>query len=690
VSDRTIPIIAIFGANAPNDDAVKAAAKFLGQTIGQRRCILLTGGENKNSGNIKDLAIVGANNANSQGYLAPWISVPQNRSRRPDQEDRTLLMDLGLQKHQRNILEAHLCDGAIALPGKDGTISEVGLCLALKRPVVFVGWGPNTKRLPQNWTSILATTKRRVQERSDRITNTQRWINDAYKAASAAPPNYEMQGQQPHVPTDLQTAAAVVDILLTTIEGRPGNYPQIYDGHGYSDTDQHRRYRKQFDLFIEYLESQDFTKRAQPRTRLVTTSPEVGSNLTERAQPQTNDVTPLPEVGSNLTQRAQPQTNDVTPLPEIGSNLTQRAQPQTNDVTPLPEIGSNLTQRAQPQTNDVTALPEIDFWRTPRGVDQKAQIRERELSGWRVNLLIRANVACTNLKRAEELESETHQLESKSKQLVGEAAPVQSLVEKSLRSAIKATKRQRRWKGAWSGADIDQAWQSLHEAEASLILFTTDGQLESVRTRVLAIAAPLLSESDPRIIKLRSTDAAEAAFLSDTLRRASAVSDAQHIRARKFRNILLSSIIVFALFAVLTVFVASYHPAVFGLCEGSSFSQPKCVSGGSSASWQDVLYVEFLGLFAAAVTGAIAIRRMRGSTQPYAINLASLGLKLPIGALTAVGGLLLIHAGFISVLTNPSRAQLVAYALVFGASQQLFTGVIDRQAQSVLNSITGN
>jgi hypothetical protein len=50
--------------------------------------------------------------------------------------------------------------------------------------------------------------------------------------------------------------------------------------------------------------------------------------------------------------------------------------------------------------------------------------------------------------------------------------------------------------------------------------------------------------------------------------------------------------------------------------------------------------------------------------------------------------LLLIRAGVLGPdLAKSQTAQLLAYALIFGASQQAFTRLIDIQTQSVLDSI---
>jgi hypothetical protein len=61
-------------------------------------------------------------------------------------------------------------------------------------------------------------------------------------------------------------------------------------------------------------------------------------------------------------------------------------------------------------------------------------------------------------------------------------------------------------------------------------------------------------------------------------------------------------------------------------------------------------------------------------------------LKLPMGALTAFLGLLLIRAGFVPGLSAlDSSEQIIAWALVLGFAQQLFTYLVDRQANDVLS-----
>ena len=105
---------------------------------------------------------------------------------------------------------------------------------------------------------------------------------------------------------------------------------------------------------------------------------------------------------------------------------------------------------------------------------------------------------------------------------------------------------------------------------------------------------------------------------------------------------------------------------------------------------QDLLVVELVGLTAAAVAAAAAIRGIRGSSERHGVPVALAVLKLPTGAITAFLGLLLMRGQFVPGLSAlDTSAQILAWALVFGYAQQLFTRLVDRQGHAVLDSVRG-
>jgi len=102
--------------------------------------VLLTGGSGGKSDAVKDWAIAGADRAAQEGHVAPWIGIIREKETpaKRAQEQRTRVLRPPYN-HERNFLEAFVCDAAIAFEGGDGTISEVAFCLALGRPIVLVG-----------------------------------------------------------------------------------------------------------------------------------------------------------------------------------------------------------------------------------------------------------------------------------------------------------------------------------------------------------------------------------------------------------------------------------------------------------------------------------------------------------------------------------------------------------------------
>ncbi|MFI5895714.1 hypothetical protein ACIA5D_37025 [Actinoplanes sp. NPDC051513] len=104
----------------------------------------------------------------------------------------------------------------------------------------------------------------------------------------------------------------------------------------------------------------------------------------------------------------------------------------------------------------------------------------------------------------------------------------------------------------------------------------------------------------------------------------------------------------------------------------------------------DILIVELMGLLAAAVAAALAIRTFRGSSERHSVLVWLAALKLPTGAVTAFVGLMLMRGEFVPGLSAlDTSAQILAWALVFGYGQQLFTRLVDQQGQAVLNSVRG-
>jgi hypothetical protein len=109
---------------------------------------------------------------------------------------------------------------------------------------------------------------------------------------------------------------------------------------------------------------------------------------------------------------------------------------------------------------------------------------------------------------------------------------------------------------------------------------------------------------------------------------------------------------------------------------------------GRVTSRGDVALVELLGLVAAGIAAAAALRRLEGTSTPFNLPCAAAVLKLPTGALTAVLGLVLMRGDFVPGLSAlDNSAQILAWAALFGYAQELFTRFADARAQTVLGKV---
>ena len=111
---------------------------------------------------------------------------------------------------------------------------------------------------------------------------------------------------------------------------------------------------------------------------------------------------------------------------------------------------------------------------------------------------------------------------------------------------------------------------------------------------------------------------------------------------------------------------------------------------GPAPSPHDVITVTLLGSLGGLLAAIIAIKNMRGTASPYNVPQALALLKLPLGAVSAIGALIAIRGDFVPGFSDlDSQPQILAYAFAFGVAQQLLTGVVDRQARTLLKTSPG-
>jgi hypothetical protein len=315
------------------------------------------------------------------------------------------------------------------------------------------------------------------------------------------------------------------------------------------------------------------------------------------------------------------------------------------------------------------------------------------------------------------------------------AAHLEAAREAAERTDLRPKRRLRLFRSA---SLLERAKSNLDAAEALLLNFAPPeyvlGQMPSLLRHVqahlvrtdprrleLERIAQRLGFKDPdhplvpnageldRALKVRIVRD-ERGVIVTAVRGASSAALREQLRLRSFRNVLAVTTVLMALLAAGLALIGYFEPTMIPLCfapqEGetamvvcptaqsdrfavSSSTEDVDVYTEATVSKYDIIVVELVGLTAASVAAAATIRRIRGSSERMGVPIALVFLKLPTGALTAFLGLLLMRGQFVPGLSAlDTSAQILAWALVFGYAQQLFTRLVDQQGQTVLNSVS--
>lgn len=291
------------------------------------------------------------------------------------------------------------------------------------------------------------------------------------------------------------------------------------------------------------------------------------------------------------------------------------------------------------------------------------------------------------------------------------ARGVEVLLDRAYKAAERRDPIPSRLANWWRGTLVEAAYRNLHAARAQIVDLYEEGELEAEVPSAIARAQTGLHREDPR-----QTTVAELSQLPTERRRARVRRlvedgyeslDRQHEQLRSFRNILFICALLIAVLVGVTVAGVSSRPSVMPLCFPNEVVQSQrdggdttitaarrfnCPTGSNVQGPRsaDIVVVGLLGLLGGALAAAVSIRNLRGTSTPYDVPVALATLKVPLGAFTAIVGLIAIQGDFIPGLSVlDSQEQILAYALLLGVAQQVFTRLLDRRAQDLLNGIPG-
>lgn len=278
---------------------------------------------------------------------------------------------------------------------------------------------------------------------------------------------------------------------------------------------------------------------------------------------------------------------------------------------------------------------------------------------------------------------------------------------------------------SWGGASHERALGNLDAVEATLLRLAPPSFLSGEMPSLLAHVNRFLPKADPRRTRVeRLATKAETEELGPAER--GAVVAALHaansqrrrdlLRVRSFRNVMLAAAALLVPLAIGLAIFGANRPDAIPLCFNPQELQkvvcpteevhlPQAQAAGSAGDPSapdidpyidravrrgDMALVEVIGLIAAIVASVVALRNIKGTSTPYSLAVALALVKIPLGALTAVLGLLLMSGGFVPGLSAlDSSSQILAWALVFGFAQQLLTRLVDQRASTLLENVGG-
>jgi hypothetical protein len=261
------------------------------------------------------------------------------------------------------------------------------------------------------------------------------------------------------------------------------------------------------------------------------------------------------------------------------------------------------------------------------------------------------------------------------------------------------------------GTLVEVAYQNLHAARAQMIDLLDEDELRAELPSALARASAAMRRDDPRLVaaerlQAEMLKAGSIERLRPSVRRLVGDSyelvDLEHARLRNFRNVVLLAALIIFVLVVATVVVVSRRPDWIPLCfpnsvttvAGASQDQglncPTNGGPGVQPAGADIVVVAMLGSLGGALSAALSIRNIKGTSTPYDVPVALASLKVPLGAFTAILALVAIQGRFVPGLSAlDSQGQILAYAMVFGFAQHVFTRLLDRKAQDLLEGLPG-
>lgn len=234
----------------------------------------------------------------------------------------------------------------------------------------------------------------------------------------------------------------------------------------------------------------------------------------------------------------------------------------------------------------------------------------------------------------------------------------------------------------FTGARIEAVWQTLHEVERALVMYRSRRDLEGSLGGMIADAEKCLpagNRSLERAIRWTRTAPKDLDDLRsgvrDLLEQTHLASDAFHEAARRLRNGMLG----------ITILTVTAIVAVLAVQAGvSSIELVPPPDDFTGPPWVLLAFVMLAGALGALITAVPTTIRAPSGGLPYRLPIQQRLLKLAIGPLLAVVGVMFVAGGLVGTMTMGGMSQLLALAVIFGSAQQAVTAFADKSAGDLL------
>ena len=230
------------------------------------------------------------------------------------------------------------------------------------------------------------------------------------------------------------------------------------------------------------------------------------------------------------------------------------------------------------------------------------------------------------------------------------------------------------------GGNLEYAWQTIHSVERAMVALRSSDELTGLLPAYRSAAAQVLPADDKVLSDL---DTATGGVPVELLRarvqalllRFHSASDEFHESARRLRNRMLG-LSVFALVAEILVVLVQWLSHDVRLLEAPT-------DAGGVPAWRLLFFVLIAGALGAFLSALPSMITSRSGGLPYKLPFQQGLLKLAVGPLVAVVGIMLVIGGLVETSVS-STAALLGLAIVFGAGQQAVTAFADRRAAELL------